>query len=130
MKNTIHNTILLVCILFGGMTNSFAQNGINFDGTNDYITNGSASGLQASAFTVETWFKRSGTGVSASTGTGGLTAIPLVTKGRGEADGNTKDCNYFLGIDAATNVLAADFEEGTGQPSPGLNHPVRGHCHL
>ncbi|MCX6273805.1 MAG: T9SS type A sorting domain-containing protein [Bacteroidetes bacterium] len=126
MKNTIQNPIILVCLSFCGMTNSFAQSGINFDGTNDYITHGSASGLQASAFTVETWFKRSGTGISVSTGTGGLTAIPLVTKGRGEADGNTKDCNYFLGIDAATNVLAADFEEGTGQPSPGLNHPVKG----
>ena len=37
---------------------------------------------------------RAGSGVG--TGTGGVTAaIPLVTKGRSEADGTNQDCNYF-----------------------------------
>ena len=34
--------------------------------------------------------------------------------------------NYFLGIDSATGKLVADFEEGAGQPTPGLNHPIFG----
>jgi hypothetical protein len=29
------------------------------------------------------------------------------------------DMNYFLGIRPTDNVLVADFEEGTGQTSPG-----------
>jgi hypothetical protein len=125
MKVNLCKILAAVAVISGG-TAVYGQKGISFDGTNDYVTLSAAPGLRVSSFTIETWFKRSGAGISTSTGTGGLTAIPLVTKGRGEADGNTKDCNYFLGIDAASNLLAADFEEGTGQANPGLNHPVRG----
>ena len=34
--------------------------------------------------------------------------------------------NYFVGLNLSGGnyFLAADFEEGTGQASPGLNHPV------
>ena len=100
--------------------------GLQFDGSNDYVTFGQALGLGAGTFTIETWFKRTGTGVSTSTGTGGVTAIPLVTKGRGEGDGSNLDMNYFLGIRTSDNVLTADFEEGATGASPGLNHPVAG----
>ena len=41
-------------------------------------------GLGLQNFTVETWFKRTGTGVAVSTGTNGVTAVPLVTKGSAE----------------------------------------------
>jgi len=78
---------------------------------------------------VETWFKRDGTGVAVSTGTGGLTAlVPLVTKGRGEAEASNVDFNYILGINTAgaNAVIAADFEEGATGASPGLNHPLSG----
>ena len=81
----------------------------------DYVTFGAAPGLNAASFTVETWFKRDATGVATSTGTGGLSAaIPLVTKGRADADGSNLDLDYFLGINNATNVLAGDIEEGVG----------------
>src|SRR5207253_2416987 len=50
----------------------------------------------------------------------------LVTKGRAEAEASNVDMNYFLGIDSATNRLVADFEEGAGAASPGLNHPLSG----
>ena len=115
-----------------------AQTGLQFNGSSQYVTFGPAtSTLGAQSFTVECWFKRTGTGMLATTGAGGgtgaLSAIPLVTKGRGEADGSNLDANYFLGINAPTsgypglpNVLVADFEEGTGATSPGLNHPVCG----
>ena len=63
--------------------------------------------------------------MTTTTGSGGLTAVvPLVTKGRDESNGNVTDVNYFLGIQG--NLLAADFEEGTGAANPGLNHPLTG----
>ena len=57
-----------------------------------------------------------------STGTGGLTGvIPLVTKGRGEGETPANlNTNYFLGLDAATNKLVADFEDTAN----GGNHPA------
>jgi hypothetical protein len=84
---------------------------------------GGTCGLGLAQFTIETWFNRQGAGTAASTGTGGVTAIPLVTKGRGEADTPTNlNMNYFFGIDQASALLVADFEDTTG----GDNHPVSG----
>ncbi|HYM80473.1 MAG TPA: LamG-like jellyroll fold domain-containing protein, partial [Candidatus Limnocylindria bacterium] len=104
-----------------------AQTGVQFDGSNDYITFGAASPLGAPTFTLEVWFKRTATGIATSTGTGGIpSAIPLLTKGRGEAEGANKDMNYFLGIRTSDNVLCADYEEDTLQTTLGLNHPVFG----
>ena len=92
------------------------------------MTFGDPAALDLAQFTIETWFHRDGTGATTTTGTGGVTsAIPLVTKGRGEAEGTDVDMNYFLGIRASDNVLVADFEEGVGGPGPlGQNHPVIG----
>jgi hypothetical protein len=107
-------------------TPQVAGNGaVDLGGASDYISLGQAPSLGASTFTIEAWFRRDGAGVTTSTGSGGLVAVPLVTKGRGEADGNNRDMNYFLGIDGSGR-LAADFEEGSSSPSPGLNHPVTG----
>ncbi len=103
-----------------------ASKSLQFNGTNAYATFGTNSKLQLPQFTLECWFKRVGTGVTGSSGSGGITAIPLITKGRGEAEGSTVDCNYFFGINGATNTLAADFEEGAAGTSPGLNHPIIG----
>src|SRR5439155_15066318 len=105
-----------------------AGTALDFDGTNDYVSFGPAPGMDTATFTVETWFKREGAGVATSTGTGGIPdAIPLVTKGRAEAEASNVDMNYFLGIRASDSVLVADFEEGPGGPGPlGQNHPVIG----
>src|ERR1051325_8816975 len=92
----------------------------------DYATFGPAPALGATNFTIETWFRRDGAGVSTSTGTGGVDAIPLITKGRAEGEASNVDMNYFLGIRATDGVLVADFEEGATGTSPGLNHPVIG----
>ncbi len=103
--------------------NTRTKNGLQFaSASSQYATMGAASGLGVSQFTLEAWVKQNpsgGTwGTTASTGTGGLTAaVPVVTKGRGEADGNNKDCNYFMGISGGK--LAADFEEGLGTCSGG-----------
>lgn len=101
---------------------------LQFSGTNQYVSFGVAlPQLGVPQFTIETWFKRLGAGTGTSTGTGGLPdGIPLVAKGRAEADGSNVDMNYFLGISTSKNVLAADFEEGATATSPGLNHPVYG----
>ena len=96
--------------------------GLYFDGDNDYVTFGPTNALGLATFTIETWFKRTGTGKAASTGTGGVIAIPLVTKGRNESDGSNVDMNYFLGITTNDNKLCADFEQFAG----GTNQPVVG----
>jgi hypothetical protein len=118
--------LLTLALSFASQARAQGPHSIQFDGTNDYVTFGQAPSLGASIFTVEVRFKRTGTGITANTGTGGLDAVPLLTKGRGEADGGTQDANYFLGIRPTDNVLVADYEEGTGQSSPGANHPIAG----
>lgn len=105
---------------------------LRFNGSNQYVrvgtpvpSPGNTDGLNASAFTLETWFRRTGTGTGTSTGTGGIaSAVPLIAKGRAEgaSEGTNRDMNYFLGINTATNTLVADFEDS----ATGLNHPVSG----
>ncbi len=99
---------------------------LDFGTGNAYVTFGDPDELDLATFTLETWFKREGTGSTASTGNYGVVAIPLVTKGVGEAENANVDLNYFLGIRGTDNVLAADFEEGAGGSSPSLNHPIVG----
>ena len=101
---------------------------MQFDGTNDYVTFGQATGLGLQNFTIETWFKRTGTGVAVSTGSNGVTAVPLVTKGSPQADGSNVDENYILGIRSSDNVLAADFETFAvcNSRSAGDNNPIVG----
>src|SRR5207237_10264958 len=63
--------------------------GVKMAGTvaiGDYATFGPAPALGAANFTIETWFRRDGTGVSTSTGTGGVGGIPLITKARAEGE--------------------------------------------
>ena len=98
------------------------QPAVSFDGSNDYVTFGPAPTLGLPAFTLEGWFRRDGAGDTVSTGTGGVVAVPLITKGRGEADGDNRDMNYFFGIHGTNGTLVADFED----MASGLNHPVRG----
>ncbi|MFZ1262277.1 MAG: LamG domain-containing protein, partial [Chitinophagaceae bacterium] len=100
-----------------------SQTGLQFNGTTQYVTFGAAtSTLGSSTFTLEAWVKKTGTGVTANTGTGGIDAIPVITKGRGEAETPANlNCNYFLGINTS-GKLVADFEDKT----TGLNHPITG----
>ncbi|MBI5385529.1 MAG: lamin tail domain-containing protein [Verrucomicrobia bacterium] len=99
--------------------------GLEFNGAGSYVTFGMAPALGAAQFTLETWFRWTGDGQVASSGAGGITGIPLLTKGRGESDGNNRDCNYFFGIRPADSVLVADFEDIGSSPNPN-NHPVSG----
>ncbi len=104
-----------------------AQTGLRFAGPGDYVSFGpDTTYLGLNTFTLELWFYREGPGVATTTGVDGVTAVPLLTKGCDEAEGDTRDMNYFLGIKGSTNVLVADYEEGRLQLQPGLNHPVIG----
>lgn len=115
-----------VCLLFFALRVHAASGALQFDGVNDYVTFGAAPGLSLSNVTLEAWVRRAGAGITASSGSGGVVAVPLITKGRGEGDGSNVDCNYFLGLRTGDFVLAADFEEGAAGASPGLNHPATG----
>ena len=92
-----------------------------FNGTSQYVTFGAAPELGATNFTLEVWFYWTGSGATGTTGSGGLTAgIPLLAKGRDQADGSNVDANYYLGIQGSK--LAADFED----MATGANHPIVG----
>jgi hypothetical protein len=95
--------------------------GLYFDGLADHVALGDASELKLSTFTLETWFRRETAGIATTTGTGGVVAIPLIAKGRNQADNSTLDTNWFLGIRASDGVLCADFEGASG-----VNVPVTG----
>ncbi|WP_437509469.1 DNRLRE domain-containing protein [Sorangium sp. So ce1099] len=95
---------------------------LDLDGVDDHVTMGVAPGLGLQQFTLEAWVKRTGAGQSAGSGSGGVSGIPLIAKGRGESDGSTVDCNYFFAIRSEDSVLTADFED----LATGANHPVAG----
>jgi len=102
------------------------NDGLYFDGVDDFVTFGNNSALALKTFTLETWFRKETGGVAVTSGSGGVTVIPLISHGRGENDDNTFNCNYLFGIRGTDGVLAADFEEGPGGSAPGLNHPIAG----
>jgi hypothetical protein len=58
---------------------------VQFDGSNDYVTFGQTPNtLGLSSFTLESWINWTGSGVTTSSGLGGLTSIiPIISKGRG-----------------------------------------------
>ncbi len=97
--------------------------GLDFGYGTAYATFGDPAKLDLATFTIETWFKRTGPGVTSTTGSSGVAAaIPLVTHGSPQDDGSNVDANWVLVIDDATDVIAADFED----MATGLNHPVSG----
>jgi fibronectin type 3 domain-containing protein len=110
----------------GGTPTATTGKAIHLDGSTGYVDMGTAD-LGAATFTVETWFRQTGPGVSSDTGTNGLAAaVPLVTRGTKEADaGDNRDFNYWLGLDTSGHV-AADFEEDASSTTPSLNHPIAG----
>lgn len=106
-----------------------ANTALWFDGVNDYVTMGTAldlgvGGPPTNGMTLECWFRQDGAGTTTSSGTGGVTCVPLFGKGRGEADGDNRDCDYMFGITAG-GILVADFETypATGLTA-GQNYPI------
>lgn len=106
-----------------------ANTALRFDGVNDYVTMGVAPELGAggppnNGMTLECWFRKEGAGITSTSGSGGVSGVPLFGKGRGESDGSNVDCDYFFGINSA-GQLVADFETypATGLTS-GQNYPI------
>jgi len=95
---------------------------LRFDGVDDYVRVYNSASLGLSEFSLEVWFKRLGDGVSTGSGWAGVSAEPLIAKGRGESDGGTQDVNYLFGINQTNMILAADFED----ISNGASHPILG----
>src|SRR6185295_2090854 len=125
--------IFLVICLFKFVQGAGSNGALRFDGSDDRVTLGPASAtssLGVTNFTIELWFMRQGAGVAANTGTGGIAAVPLVTKGMAQGENSNQDTNYFVGIDSKTGALAADFEEFGSPGTPGLNHPLVGTTRL
>ena len=93
-----------------------------------YVTFGDPDKLDLAQFTIETWFMRTGTGTPSTTGTNGFAnAIPLVTHGAPDVDNHdNNDEDWIFAIDADTNTIAADFEQGAGGTTPSSNNPVHG----
>ena len=115
-------TMLMSAVGVGTANAAPAGTALQFNGSTQYVDWGTALGLGVKSFTLESWIKRTGTGVSANTGSApSCTAVPLITKGMHEADGSNVDANYFLGIDGS-NHLCADFEDYNN----GTNHPITG----
>jgi Concanavalin A-like lectin/glucanases superfamily/Calcineurin-like phosphoesterase len=116
------SVVLMMCLCIG--FKSFAQNSLQLSGSKTAVVVPMHSSLQLTQYTIECWFKRTGTG--STTSTGPLSAYPLVSRGRAEGDGALVDINYFLGIEMNDEVLCADFEADNSSPNPGKNHPLIG----
>jgi uncharacterized protein YjiK len=108
-----------------------ANTALWFDGVNDHVTMGVApelgvGGPPNNGMTLECWFRQDGEGVTGSSGSGGISVVPLFSRGRGESDNSNLDCNYLFGITTG-GLLAADFETypATGL-SAGQNYPITG----
>ncbi len=91
---------------------------LRFNGSSNYVHIGNPAALRLTAFTLEAWIRPEGGGKPASTGVGGLDAVPIIAKGRGENDAPANvNLNYLLGLNASDKPVA-DFEESGGRNRP------------
>ncbi len=97
--------------------------GLDLGSGGAYVSFGDPGKLDLGIFTIETWFKRTGPGVTDTTGGSGIPKfIPLITHGGPQADGSDVNANWLLGINDTSDVLAANFED----MATVLNHPISG----
>ena len=117
---------LLPSIAIGAGSRDNENIGIWLRGGGDHMTLGDVAQFDLNTFTLEIWFKWSGSGETASSGIYGVTAYPLIAKGGPGGE----SVNYFLGIDPLSQVLVADFQEHVSSEQPGVNHPIRGRTRI
>lgn len=55
--------------------------GLQFGGTNASVTFGDPAALDLATFTIETWFRRDGTGTTTSTGSSGISRQRAAQRG-------------------------------------------------
>lgn len=114
---------MIIIVLLCAFLRSKAQNALNLGGSRTCVTS-THPAFRLSQFSIECWFRMDNGGTFTSTGH--FKAIPLVTKGRNEAEAGTADINYFLGIREKSFLLCADYENTTGGSNPGGNNPITG----
>lgn len=84
---------VLICVVTG------IGQSLRFNGSNNYVNLSNDASLRLNSFTLEAWIKVEENGSMCSTGAGGVWAIPILTRGRGESDAPANiNMNYFLGI--------------------------------
>lgn len=85
---------------------------LTFDGVDDHVDFGTVNALQK--HTVLAWIRKSGAGLTGTSGSGGLTNVtPILAKGTAEGETDAIDINYYLGI-SSTGALATDYEASPG----------------
>ncbi|GEM_PF-893763 len=126
MKQFVQQSVTLFFFFLCLNSSRVYSQSISLNGTNQYANAGNSASLHVTNFTLEAWIKIEGTGVSTGTGSGGVTLVPILAKGRAEAESPAVDVNYFFGYDPTTNKLAADFEDNASS----ANHPVTGNAVL
>ncbi len=85
-------------------------------GTSSYVTFGDPAKLDLAQFTIETWFKKTGTGTPNTTGGGGITILPLVTHGSPEQENSDVDANWILGHQHDRKCDRGRFRGEPGRP--------------
>jgi len=117
--NFFYKTALLSALIIALITNVQGQS-LRFTDTS-YVSLGNDASLRLTSFTLEAWIKIEGYASTTETGTGGLAGVvPIITKGRAEAESAALDINYFLGYRLSDMRLVADFEDN----ATSANHPV------
>ncbi|MDD5110367.1 MAG: LamG domain-containing protein [Patescibacteria group bacterium] len=95
---------------------------LTFDGRQNFLKiNDSDDFSNLGQWTIVGWFRQSSGGQLVSSGAGGVSVYPLVTKSRGIAERPDVDVSFFVGV-TADGKLAADFEDR----NTAANHPAIG----
>ncbi|MBL0131521.1 MAG: hypothetical protein IPP43_10680 [Chitinophagaceae bacterium] len=72
---------------------------VGLNGSTQYANLGNDASLHLTSFTLEAWIKIEGTSVVSSTGAGGFANIvPIITKGKADAEVAGTGCKLFFGI--------------------------------
>ena len=95
---------------------------LTFDGRQNYLKINDRDDFSAlNQWTILGWYRQASGGQLVSSGAGGVSVYPLVTKGRGIAERPDVDVSFFVGV-TADGKIAADFEDH----NTAANHPVIG----
>ncbi len=97
LSRPLLRALLLSFLFLNPLQKGFSQS-LRFADTS-YAHLGNDASLHLTDFTLEAWIKIEGTGITTSTGSGGVTLVPIITKGRAEAENALVDVNYVLGIE-------------------------------
>ena len=106
------------------VTEPVTGSALDFDGVNDHVTLRRGADLNSNTFTIETWFRRDGTGTPATTsGTRWRDRHPA--RHQGPLRSRASSLNWFLGIDSADQPPRGRLRERRRRRQP----PAHRHDH-